>query len=342
MPLSRLVCLCGLALLIMTGCGQTVQETLHIAPHSQALHSAEGKSIVILPFADYTRHNDVHSAHQRHLNLMENLTDRLVTYGYHLPVLEDVFAYLADHKIISLAAYGGGKRSQLEDELQGEWSDDMKQELAKYMGMEQSYRNRLTETAPGTHGLDRRTVAKIGDDFHADYILRGRIIRYLSGDEHTWAPWKMGILPFVSGSSDQILFGTARSDKYDNWDNMAVGGTIGGIIGHNSAQFPWHSDGGNSVLGIDGGEHANSIFWGAVGATLGQMAKNSGKVPQAVVQLRMWAQDAHSGDVVWTNRVDVRVSPETLFADQRYDTLFASATEKAVATLVDEFVSQGL
>ncbi len=343
MQLSRLLCFCGIALLILSGCGQTVQQTLHIAPHSQALHAGEGKTVVILPFADYSKHTDVHSAHRRYLNLTENLTDRLVTYGFHLPILEDVFSYLADRKIISIKSYAGGSPSLLQEELQGEWSSEMKKEISKYMGMEQAYTNKISSSnTPGTHGLTTRAVTKIGKDFSADYVIRGRIIEYKSGEEHTWAPWKMGVLPFVTETSDQIMFGTARSDKYDNWDNMAVSGTIGGILGHNSAEFPWNSDGGNSVLGVDGGEHANAIFWGAMGATLGQMAKNSGKVPQAVVQLRMWAQDAHSGDVVWTNRIEVRVAPESLFSDQHYNTLFNSATEKAVATLVDEFVSQGL
>jgi hypothetical protein len=56
----------------------------------------------------------------------------------------------------------------------------------------------------------------------------------------------------------------------------------------------------------------------------------------------MWVQDAYNGDIVWTNRVDVKVSPETVFGDSQYDALFESATEKAVKTLVDNFIAQAM
>ena len=68
------------------------------------------------------------------------------------------------------------------------------------------------------------------------------------------------------------------------------------------------------------------------------MAYNSGDIPQAVVQLRMWVQDAYSGAVVWTNRVDVKVSPQSVLADYQYDALFEGATEQAVKVLMDDFM----
>ena len=61
-------------------------------------------------------------------------------------------------------------------------------------------------------------------------------------------------------------------------------------------------------------------------------------IPQAVVQLRMWVQDGYSGQVLWTNRVDVKVSPQSVLADYQYDALFEAATEKAVDVLVDDFM----
>jgi len=53
-------------------------------------------------------------------------------------------------------------------------------------------------------------------------------------------------------------------------------------------------------------------------------------------------QEASTGNVVWTNRVDVKVSPETVFADSQYDALFDQAINKGVETLVDNFVTTGL
>ncbi|BCO10353.1 hypothetical protein GF1_27290 [Desulfolithobacter dissulfuricans] len=79
-----------------------------------------------------------------------------------------------------------------------------------------------------------------------------------------------------------------------------------------------------------------------IGAGAGTLTHNSGRVPQAVVQLRIWVQDAYTGDVVWTNRVDVKVSPESVLADYQYDALFEQATERAIATLIDNFVATGI
>lgn len=62
-----------------------------------------------------------------------------------------------------------------------------------------------------------------------------------------------------------------------------------------------------------------------------------GDVPQAVVQVRIWIQDAYTGNVIWTNRNDVKISPTSFWADYQYDNLFETATEKAVASLMDDF-----
>jgi hypothetical protein len=38
----------------------------------------------------------------------------------------------------------------------------------------------------------------------------------------------------------------------------------------------------------------------------------------------------------------VKVTPESIFADNQYDSLFNKAIEKGVTTLVDNFVTTGL
>ncbi len=58
--------------------------------------------------------------------------------------------------------------------------------------------------------------------------------------------------------------------------------------------------------------------------------------------MRVWVQEAATGNVLWTNRVRVLVSPESVFADKQYDTLFNKAIEKGVDSLVDNFVTYGL
>jgi len=339
MNYSRYLLYVLLALLV-SGCGQTVQESLKVQP---AMKSTAGgdKSIVILPFADYSEADDLASAYRRNLYVTENLTDQLVSNSFHLPVDEDVFRYLSSQNIIKVIAYEETNTSHLEDELNSEWSSVMKTQIKRYIDQTQyESQDKPVMQSPGTHGLTQQEVVKIGRHFSADYILRGRIIEYKTREDPSWNPLKRGILTFVAGTTSRLAYGNAASDQYDLTGYMIAGALWGGLLG-SSANWPWDQDGGTSILGFSGGDDANTVFWGAVGSKFGEVAHDS-KAEQAVVQLRIWVQDAYTGSVVWTNRVDVKVSPESVLADSQYDALFESATEKAITTLVDDFVAKAM
>jgi hypothetical protein len=327
----------GLVAILISGCGQTVQESLKIAPEKKST-AGVNKTMVVLPFADYSEGDDIAQSFHRSIYVSSNLTDQLVSNSFALPVEEDVFMYLVDQNIINITAYGNKSSSTLEDEItDGEWSGEMKGEIQRYADMAQNRSSEGGIESPGTHGLTPQEVVKIGRRFSADYIMRGRIMQYRTRQDPSWSPLKKGVIGFVTSGTSRLAFGQAKSDKYDDWGNMLAGGMYGGIIGNSWANGPWNPDGSNSVMGFADGAATNALVWGAVGAGLGHMAKNSGDVPQAVVQLRIWVQDAYTGEVVWTNRIDVKVSPKTVYADYQYDELFESATEKAVETLIDDF-----
>lgn len=326
--------LIGLLALLLGGCGTTVHESLKVQPLAKA-QQGKDKTIVILPFADYSYANNLETAYRRNLFVSENLTDQFVRYGFHLPVQEDVFYYLIDQNIINVTAYDNKKAQTLEAELQSDWSDRMKGELQHYINLSQNSSSTSVKASPGTHGLTQQEVVKIGRHFSADYIVRGRIIQYKDRQDPSWNPLKKGIIPFVLGVENRILFGQADSAQYDKVGSMIAGGVDGALIG-DASSWPFRENSDQTVSGIS--QNAGStIFWGAVGVGLGDMAHHTGKVPQAVVQLRIWIQDAYTGNVVWTNRIDVKVSPESVFADYQYDALFEGATEKAITTLINDF-----
>jgi len=153
---------------------------------------------------------------------------------------------------------------------------------------------------------------------------------------------KKGWLTFITGSTSKLTFGNASSDKYDMYGSMVTGLFWGGLLG-SGLDWPWDpAKADQTILGFSGGRDANTIFWAGTGGALGKLGQQSGDIPEAVVQLRMWVQDAYTGDVVWTNRVDVKVSPESVLADHQYDALFESATEKAIDTLVNNFVTKSM
>ncbi len=328
--------LIGLLALLLAGCGTTVKESLKVQP--AAISDVGGdKTVVILPFADYSYADKLQTAYNRNLYISENLTDQFVQNSFHLPIQEDVFMYLVNNDIINVVAYERKKTGILEDEMKDEWSAEMKQELQRYVNLTKDRNvNPSVLESPGTHGLTQQEIVKIGRHFSADYIVRGRILQYKERQDPSWAPWKKGIIGFVTGVTNKVAFGQAESDKYDNWGNMAAGATYGALAG-NRANWPFDGDGGSTIFGTADATMSNTIFWGAVGAGLGHMANKTGKIPQAVVQLRIWVQDAYNGDVVWTNRIDVKVSPESVLADYQYDALFEGATEKAVTTLIEDF-----
>lgn len=327
------------AVLIM-GCGQTVVETLYVPNPPDANAPGNGQTIVILPFADYTYADSLAGAYRRNLSITEAVTDRLVSNGFGLAIQEDVFGYLVKEKIIDIVPYDENNTLSLSDELNNEWSDVMKNQLRGYIQNQKMHSGKTVSGSPGAHALDQAAVAKLGRKFNADYIVRGRILEFKTREEHTWAPWKKGLLPFITGTSSQAMNGFARSDQYDSWGNMLAGGTWGALLG-NVAGGPFDPDSASELVGMSG-TASNTVFWGAVGMAAGHMAKNGGKVEQAVVQLRIWVQEAATGNLVWTNRVDVKVSPESIMAESQYDTLFDQAINKGVNTLIDNFVAYGL
>ncbi len=330
----------GFLALLVAGCGQTVVETLNVPQGPGQNGPGQGKTAVILPFADYTFADNLASAHRRNLQITESLTDRLVANGFRLPVQEDVFRFMVDQNLINLVAYEESHSTSLNNELAGEWSSVMKEKIRGYILQQQVARDNKAVSSPGTHGLTTNNIRKIGRQFQADYIIRGRVLEFKTRQEATWEPWKKGVLPFVLGGSSRIAYGFAASDQYDRWEQMTAGATWGGLIGYET-EWPYDPDSGRTYFGASNST-TNSIFWAAAGAVFGDQAFNSGRVDQAVVQMRIWVQEAATGNIVWTNRVRVQVSPESFFSDNQYDALFDSAIEKAVTSLVDDFVAYGL
>jgi hypothetical protein len=323
--------------IMMTGCGQTVVETLKVSEAPGPNAPGAGMTIVILPFADYTYADNIIDSYRRNLKVTETLTDNLSAQGFSMPVQEDVFQYMVNQGVIQIAQYENSTNTSLTNELDsGGWGQEMQQTIQHYINEQQATnRNTVTES-PGTHALTTRAASKLGREFQADFIVRGRILEFKTRQDPTWAPWRKGIIPVISGTTAQIFYGFAGSDQYDTYNQMAGGAMWGLIAGHNSN---WPAD-SSSIL--SGTITNNQLIWGAVGAGLGYQASKSGKVDQAVVQLRIWIQDAVSGQVVWTNRASVSVSPETVLADASYDTLFNTAIDKGVSTLIDNFVTTGL
>lgn len=451
---------CLASVLFLSGCGQKVKETLYI-PGNRPQAASLKRAMVVLPFADYSYADNLLRASRRNLTIVEALTDRLVSKGFRLPVQEDVFLYLVDNKHIKLVEskkdQSNGRKTPLEQELQGGWSEDMKQEIVSFIRLENTFEQEKKKepdddplASPGVHGLNKGSLARISRFFGARYIMRGRVIEYNMKKEHSWEPWRRGVLPFIYGVSDRVAFGVSTAKSYDSLQYQGMGSLIGLARGF-SEDEPFSTsglftpgvsqtatttttanpatsstvvsdfsgtttqvdtansgatedtivttttsnynqqDGGTAsadttfadgttistptsttaVTSTSGGTTTvtedvvtkttpasgglldaaglnrlfNSMVWGAVGSQTGkyldQLARHLDKshIPQAVIHLRVWVQDAASGQVVWTNRVEVKVSPESIFSDGTPEILFDTAIERAVSRLIDDFAA---
>lgn len=165
----------GILALFLTGCGrgQVVVETLNVAEGPTYNAPGSGKSIVILPFADYSQGNR-ESAQRRNMTITEALTDRLLVNGFSLPIQEDVVDYLIKENFIS----ANDSTSSLILEQNNDWSEQIQQEISTVVEQTENENNQIDRTSRGIHGLSTEKVAEIGQHFNADYIIRGRILEY--------------------------------------------------------------------------------------------------------------------------------------------------------------------
>ncbi len=323
----------GLMAFLLVGCGQLVSEKLAVSS-SDSSQPCAGKKLVIMPFADYSYEEDAERALRRNVNIMENLTARLTENGFRLPVQDDLLKYLADNNIVKFNPNVDStppRSGSLKDIIANDdsWSDEMKIELGKLVT--QTNKQPInTDQAQGI-ALDQATLAKIAANFNADLIIRGQIIRFDLDQENTWNPLKRGILPVIFGGSSRALIGVTNSEYYDSLGYMMAGAAMGGAIG-TTTSIPYDS---TEKLNP---ERFNSMAWGIGGAAVGYLASKGGKANQAAVQLRLWAQDPNSGEVVWTNSVKVLVKPQSIFAETREDNLFDTAITQAVAALTRDMV----
>ena len=346
--------------LMSVACGQVTKETVRPVPTDKIKSS--GKRVVIMPFADYTPDSSPELYWRRNLLVTEALEDEFARYGLMSALEEDVVEYLMNEHIIEPPEIffvdtpnNNYMRSEVES---GNWSEAMVEEL-KYAitrNEEIEKRDRQQALASGTQGsalhisLSSREVAKIGDFFAADYIIRGRLIEFEKGvAKDDFNPFHVGMLPFFFNSSQRILFGLAKSENYELMDKMAIGGILGTAVGHANENFPFdesvdsetsgHPLFGPTVTSVTDYHALNTALWGVAGAGAAYLAHNGGKVPRAVVQIRIMVQDARTGKLVWSNRSEVEVIPESIYADQEYRKLIGKAIRRATGSLVRSFVA---
>ena len=153
-----------------------------------------------------------------------------------------------------------------------------------------------------TVGLSKEKIIELGDKLGVDIIIRGRIIDYGYKDIGTLNPLYRGVIPVVLDSVKDILYGATNAYGYENdlenVENMAVGGATGYAIG----EKVWANCAPMALPGL-----ALGTFSGWMASQHPKKAKRS-----AVVQVRIYAQNALNGEVLWTNRAEIEYTPKAI------------------------------
>ncbi len=289
---------------LLAGCQEyRVKQTL--APVKPPSGTQTLAKIVILPFADYSSSN-IWESWRKNVLINEALEDEFLKAGFSTVPQEDVNQFLLKKGIIKKIESYNMSRG-LWNELNNDWSPEMKAEIWKAI-----VHNQKNLSQEKTSPLNQEIIQDLGKTFGARYIVRGRIVAFSNKKIRSLNPVQSGILPFVFKIGSRTIFGAASSDAYEGINYIATGGIAGGLI-----DASWEGAG--------------------IGAAAGALAALNGKTSVAKVQLRLYVQDAVSGEVVWTGRTEVEVAPNNIWTDKTAYELFAKAINEAVRSLVGSF-----
>jgi len=295
-------------LVLCVSCGQTVKET--IKPVVPA--GGQFTRVVIVPFADHTPESSLYDHCRRNTLVLEALQDALYQAGFIPAAQEDLVKHMVDKGVIREFS-GGSDTSFLDKELQGSWSDEMKEEMGEVIYQEIISNKSGGYQANRPVAMDRETLQDLGSAFGADYVIRGRIIEFGTDQQDTFNPIRTGLIPFVFKSTLRTGFGVAETETYD-------------------------------FIEVDKDEIKDydivrDWFWGGGAFVTGLIGEKQGQVPGATVQIRLLVQDARTGNVLWLNRAETCSIPRTAYADPDTNQLIKKSIEQAVNSLVSDFAS---
>ena len=309
--------------------------------------------VAVFPFADYSHQQDALRSELwgGNIKILEEVTDYFVAQGITVAVQEDVNTLLVDNEVIKPLAsqnlsYGSGgddKRAVRSkvigtpeyDLVNIEHSDDMRQEIINVIKNDMALD--FAETPPvktpilqgASVGLSREMVQHLGNELGADLIIRGRIIEYGLKSVDTYNPLKRGFLPVLYEPVKDALFGAPSGKEYetglDPVDYSQLGQGLGFLFGQKTQ---------DDVVGTWDVLMDNSF------GTIANLYPRKKQV-SSIVQIRMYAQDVQTGDVIWSNRVETEYTPRSnqAFNTKHLKTMFDKNIERGIALLMDDMFS---
>lgn len=296
----------------------------------------EGKwyKVAVLPVSDYTPFMSEDAIGRRKL-VEEAIEDALFSLGFVPVPKEDVMAFLTKKGVIKEVgpSFGAPAIRVLAKEVSEPWTPVTKKHLED--ALRQNLLAQSVKEKP-TAPLSQEVLKEMAEELGTRLVVRGRIVELKEGLKSSFNPFEVGIVPFAYGVTQRFLFGVAVPESYEfisdenlkgatPWlteiiQKMAIGAAGGWAIVDGTSPLEWERD----VAAL-------------VGGGIGSLGHLSGKLREVTVDLRLMVQDAETGDLLWTNRARVSVSPESVFSDQDLVKMREVAIREAVKALVEDF-----
>ncbi len=346
---------------------------VHYIPAQNTVRISGIKTVAIIPFADYSHQQDFMGVDSwgGNIKIQEEIADQLIAHGLSVVIQEDVNTVLVDNNIIrpvdkdKYLLYGTEENEDVAYKTVGtpeyelanyKHSPAMVSEIMDVIKLKNKNKDTGDSKSPviqgATVGLTKEKVAEIADALNADLVIRGRIIEYGYKDIGTLNPLYRGFIPVVLDSAKDLLFGATGSYGYEqdleNIENILVGAAAGYAIGNNivDSSSSYHSGISSGLVSRRVGSrhtsHDDHALEGAgIGAAAGWLASQHPKKAKrsAVVQVRIYAQDGKSGNVLWSNRAEIEYTPKSNFAYENTHpkVMFDKAIEQGIEQLMGNF-----
>jgi len=337
------------------------------------------KKVCIFPLADYSHQQSFLEPEEwgGNIRIMEEITDQLISHGLSVVVQEDVNTMLADYEVIKpfkkkFLLYGTTGEEVDESEEPGtpeyemkkvEHAFEIKEELMKFIrkNKEREGKEREDQSLPAspvlqgaTVGLSKEMIIEIGKQMGVDLIIRGRIIEFGYKDTQTFSPLYRGMIPVLLDTVKNVVFGAdyyGYENDLESLEYMMAGSGIGYAIGHQIIKRSTSTDTKLSGTFITRKEKVEDVdhdpqsgIGAGLGAATGYLASQHPKTAKrsSVVQIRIYAQDAKTGEVLWSNRTEVEYTPKTNFSydDIHPKVMFDEAIRQGVKSLMDSFFGE--
>jgi flagellar motor protein MotB len=336
--------------LCIAGCGGSIKQT--VPPAQVALLEGNQQATVgvskvaVFPFSDYSQQQSALRTDLwgGNIKILEEVTDYFVAQGIQVAIQEDVNALLVEKEIIQPLASQELMTAEMRgrvigtpeyDLLNVEHSEEMQDEILdiikEYRALELAQKAPVQEAGVQNDNvrLTKEMIKQLGDEIGADLIIRGRIIEYGFKEVNTYNPLKRGFLPVLYEPIKDVFLGAPDQDQYE----VDLGD-------------PYVSQLGNG-LGYWLGEQTRRDVIGAwdtvMHNTFGVVAElhPRKKDVSSIVQIRMYAQDVKTGNIIWSNRVETEFNPRTgmAFKSRHPKTMFDKNIQKGVRLLMEDLFS---